>query len=49
MAQVTDAFHMVYTPFHGTGYQQIPYVLEQLGIRYLHCVPEQMVIDASPP
>lgn len=49
VAQVTDAFHMVYTPFHGTGYQQIPYVLEQLGIRYLHCVPEQMVIDGTFP
>ena len=49
VAQVTDAFRMVYTPFHGTGYQQIPYVLEQLGIRYLHCVPEQMVIDGTVP
>ena len=49
VAQVTDAFRMVYTPFHGTGYQQIPDVLEQLGIRYLHCVPEQMVIDGTFP
>ena len=49
VAQVTDAFRMVYTPFHCTGYQQIPYVLEQLGIRYLHCVPEQMVIDGTFP
>ena len=49
VAQVTDTFRMVYTPFHGTGYQQIPYVLEQLGIRYLHCVPEQMVIDGTFP
>lgn len=49
VAQVTDAFRMVYTPFHGAGYQQIPYVLEQLGIRYLHCVPEQMVIDGTFP
>ncbi len=49
VAQVTDDFRMVYTPFHGTGYQQIPYVLEQLGIRYLHCVPEQMVIDGTFP
>ena len=49
VAQVADAFRMVYTPFHGTGYQQIPYVLEQLGIRYLHCVPEQMVIDGTFP
>ena len=49
VAQVTDAFRVVYTPFHGTGYQQIPFVLEQLGIRYLHCVPEQMVIDGTFP
>ena len=49
VAQVADTFTMVYTPFHGTGYQQIPYVLEQLGIRRLHCVPEQMVIDGHFP
>ena len=49
VAQVADTFRMVYTPFHGTGYQQIPYVLEQLGIRHLHCVPEQMVIDGTFP
>ena len=49
VAQVADTFRMVYTPFHGTGYQQIPYVLEQLGIRHLYCVPEQMVIDGTFP
>ena len=49
VAQVADTFTMVYTPFHGTGYQQIPYVLGQLGIQRLHCVPEQMVIDGSFP
>ena len=49
VAQVADTFRMVYTPFHGTGYQQIPYVLEQLVIRHLHCVPEQMVIDGTFP
>ncbi|MCI8414348.1 MAG: phospho-sugar mutase [Ruminiclostridium sp.] len=49
MAQVADRFTMVYTPFHGTGYQQIPYVLEQLGVKRLHCVPEQMVIDGTFP
>ena len=49
VAQVADTFRMVYTPFHGTGYQQIPYVLEQLGIRHLYCVPEQMVIDGTLP
>ena len=49
VAKVADTFTMVYTPFHGTGYQQIPYVLGELGIRHLHCVPEQMVIDATFP
>ena len=49
VAQVADTFRMVYTPFHGTGHQQIPYVLDQPGIRHLHCVPEQMVIDGTFP
>ncbi len=49
MAKVAEHFRMVYTPFHGTGYQQIPYVLEQLGVKHLHCVPEQMVIDGTFP
>lgn len=49
VAKVADTFTMVYTPFHGTGYQQIPYVLGELGIRHLHYVPEQMVIDGTFP
>ena len=49
VAKVADTFTMVYTPFHGTGYQQIPYVLGELGIQHLHCVPEQMVIDGTFP
>lgn len=49
VAKVADTFRMVYTPFHGTGYQQIPYVLKELGIQHLYCVPEQMVIDGSFP
>ena len=49
VVKVADTFTMVYTPFHGTGYQQIPYVLGELGIRHLHCVPEQMVIDGTFP
>ncbi len=49
VAQVADTFTMVYTPFHGTGYQQIPEVLRRLGIRNLHCVPQQMVIDGNFP
>ena len=49
VAKVADTFTMVYTPFHATGNQQIPYVLGELGIRHLHCVPEQMVIDGTFP
>ena len=49
VAKGADTFTMGYTPFHGTGYQQIPYVLGELGIRHLHCVPEQMVIDGTFP
>ena len=49
VVKVADTFTMVYTPFHGTGYQQIPYVLGELGIQHLHCVPEQMVIDGTFP
>lgn len=47
--KVSDSFSMVYTPFHGTGYQQIPQVLTALGVKQLHCVPEQMVIDGNFP
>lgn len=49
VARVADDFRMVYTPFHGTGYQQIPFVLHELGIKNLYCVEEQMVIDGSFP
>lgn len=47
MAKVADTFRMVYTPFHGTGYQQIPHVLGRLGLKHLYCVPEQMVPDGN--
>ena len=49
VAQVADTFKMVYTPFHGTGYQLIPEVLHRLGVKHLYCVPEQMVIDGNFP
>jgi phosphoglucomutase len=49
VSQVADTFRMVYTPFHGTGYQQIPEVLTRLGVKHLYCVPEQMVIDGNFP
>lgn len=49
VAKVADTFKVVYTPFHGTGYQLIPEALRRLGIRQLLCVPEQMVIDGNFP
>ena len=47
--QVADTFKMVYTPFHGTGYQLIPETLRRLGMKHVLCVPEQMVIDGNFP
>ena len=37
VAKVADTFKVVYTPFHGTGYQLIPEALRRLGIRQLLC------------
>ena len=47
--KVADTFKMVYTPFHGTGYQLIPEVLKRLGMKHVICVPEQMVVDGNFP
>ena len=47
--QMADTFKMVYTPFHGTGYQLIPEALKRLGMKHVICVPEQMVIDGNFP
>ena len=47
--KVADTFRMVYTPFHGTGYQLIPEALRRLGMKHVICVPEQMVIDGNFP
>ncbi len=49
VASVADSFKMVYTPFHGCGHKLVPQALSELGIRHLHCVEEQMVIDGSFP
>ncbi len=43
VAKVADEFKMVYTPFHGTGYQLIPEALRREGFKHVQCVPEQMV------
>ena len=47
--QMADTFKMVYTPFHGTGYQLIPEALKRLGMKHVICVPEQMAIDGNFP
>ena len=47
--KVADTFKMVYTPFHGTGYQLIPETLRRLGMKHVLCVPEQMVVDGNFP
>ncbi len=49
MAQIADNFEVVYTPFHGCGHKLVPQALEALGVKHLHCVPEQMVIDGDFP
>ena len=49
VAAVADEFKIVYTPFHGCGYQLVPEALRRLGIRHLYPVPEQMVIDGNFP
>ncbi len=49
VAQVADKFQVVYTPFHGAGHLLVPEALRRLGIRHIHPVPEQMVMDGSFP
>ena len=49
VARVADTFKLVYTPFHGCGYNLVPQALEALGIKHLICEPRQMVIDGNFP
>lgn len=49
VAQVADKFSVVYTPFHGTGYQLVPEALKRLGLKKILCVQEQMQIDGTFP
>ena len=49
VAKVADTFQVVYTPFHGCGHKLVPEALTRLGIKHLHCVPEQMVLDGDFP
>ena len=47
VASVADSFKIVYTPFHGTGREMIPYVLRRLGIKNIYPVEEQMIPDGN--
>lgn len=49
VARAADNFHMVFTPFHGTGRVLIPEALARLGLKHVHCVEEQMVKDGNFP
>lgn len=49
ISRAADHLSLVYTPFHGTGYQLIPEALKRLGLKHILCVPEQMVIDGNFP
>ena len=49
MAKIADDFQVVYTPFHGCGHKLVPEALRELGVKHLHCVDEQMVIDGDFP
>ncbi len=46
---VADEFQVVYTPFHGAGHILVPEALKRLGLKHIHPVPEQMVIDGAFP
>lgn len=45
----SDNFEIVYTPLHGTGHDLVPRILRKTGIKKLHLVPSQMVLDGSFP
>ena len=49
VSRVADKFHVVFTPFHGTGHKLVPEALSRLGIKHINCVPQQMVIDGAFP
>jgi len=40
-----DNLRIVYTPFHGTGYQLVPEILRRAGVKHLICDPVQSVPD----
>ncbi len=47
--QAADRLQIVYTPFHGAGHALVPEALKRLGVKHIHPVPEQMVLDGNFP
>lgn len=47
--RVADSFSLIFTPFHGAGYQLVPEVLQRIGLQQVWTVPEQMVLDGDFP
>lgn len=44
---VSDRFHLVYTPLHGSGNLSVRSVLNRIGFTNVHIVPEQEQPDAN--
>ncbi len=47
--ECADSLEIVYTPLHGTGHSLVPEILQRIGVKKLHKVPSQMVLDGSFP
>ncbi len=47
--KVADDFKIVFTPFHGTGFELVPEALRRLGMKHIVPVPEQMISDGNFP
>jgi len=47
VAQVADAFKVVYTPFHGAGRIAVPEALRRVGVKHILPVEAQMVPDGT--
>ena len=47
--KVADQLNIVYTPLHGAGYKLVPEILERIGIKHCHIVPEQAQPDGEFP
>ncbi|MBR5742786.1 MAG: phospho-sugar mutase [Clostridia bacterium] len=47
--EAAPGFKVIYTPFHGAGYREVPEILKRLGQVSLYPVKEQMVVDGNFP